>query len=272
MIVSQHVFISPKSDYYFLLRELVLSHLANDELPPEIREVFYFIKLKGMLNLLKSFYTSLYNKGEKSDSPDFTRVEMQRKVISALLQLEQRKFQVLNIGSGPQVLERQMIAQLIQLNYPLTSGQFCTVDIADIPPRKLLALKRGVDHYYADANNLTEYFGDYTFDIVISNLAIDFAGLGAMHEAHRILTQNGRAFFHFHHPAMLENMNDINEPQVCAYWSYLRDNQILFSSAEEINLRLSNIGFVPTLIKERVQFDRKDNCNHYWWEVEATKY
>ncbi len=226
-----------------------------------------------MLNIIQAFYTSLYDRHkERSDSPDASRTAMKRKVLAALVNKGNfRPFQIINIGSGPQIIERSLLAEMKQKRIEPVQNQIVTVDIADIPERNLLARKnKAVVHYRRDANDLN-CFQDGLFDIVFSNMAIDFAGIRAISEAERVLNYGGRAFFNFHHPYMLETLPYVQDPQIVDFWTYLRDNKMLFENDHQIVSSLSQIGF--NSITAEYQSEREKGCGtvHHWWEVEATK-
>jgi SAM-dependent methyltransferase len=210
---------------------------------------------------------SRYYRRHVSDSPVESRTSMVKRIIGSVLDGDVIPPRVLNIGSGPQMLENQLLAQSNpDIKKKLKALQFVSLDIADISSQNLLAQERtNVNHVRGDATATA--FKDNSFGLVVSNLAIDFAPKEeAFREAYRVLNHEGKAVFYLHHPSLLDSMEKKDE-QVQIFWTYLKDNKILFNDEVEIRNFLEKIGFrdVEVILK-----NDKGNRNK-WWEVVALK-
>ncbi len=218
---------------------------------------------------LGDFYRRLYSH-EKHDSPDESRTSLVRRIRQLIQAGEITPRRILNIGSGPQALERQLLSKS-QGGEPLRKeAQFVSLDLADIMPVKLLAQSiDNVRHIRANAVELP--FKGGSFGLVVSNHAIDFAPqAAAFREAYRVLSEGGKAIFYLHHPSMIEQLPDDkkkNQKDVRIFWQYLRDNSILFANEKDIKSFLSEAGFVPLEISLKTDEARADK----WWEVVAEK-
>lgn len=236
---------------------------------------------------LKAAYTKLYRDHPGSlgpirhDSPERSRTRMIRNLIDVLLTGIPNN-RVINIGSGPQILEHQIMkgyavsASAIGRSAGMERGEFLsqftfiTVDIADIRKRDLMALRLpNVMHTQADALSLN--FRDGTFGAVISNLCIDFIPRTDFDlpytEAKRVLATDGTALFNFHHPAMIpaDIMNRDPSSPAIAHWQYLTENGILFRDAASIRECLvDRVGFRGVAVSEQTE------GSEIWWEVIAT--
>jgi len=217
-------------------------------------------------DVLISFYRKLYSR-EKHDSPDESRTSMVRRIKNLLLSGEIDPGKILNIGSGPQALEKQLLGngQESNIREELSKHQFTTIDLADILSSKLLVKnKSNVNH--ARANCVALPFKDESFNLVVSNHAIDFCPQKeAFMEARRVLKNGGKGIFYLHHPSMLRDIP--NNEEIRTFWRYLRDNAILFSSPEEITEFLEQTGFKTGEVSIKSDKRKRDT----WWEVEAEK-
>ena len=149
--------------------------------------------------LLSGFYEKIYSL-KKHDSPDESRTSLVQRIKKLINEGEIFPNRVLDIGSGPQALEKQLLSRS-QGGDSIRRGtsQFISVDLAKIMPVKLLSGKtKNVNHVQGNAINLP--FKDKTFGLVVSNLAIDFCPQEeAFREAHRVLSDGGKGIFYLHH-------------------------------------------------------------------------
>lgn len=224
--------------------------------------------MKNPKNFLSGVYANLY-KREKHDSPEASRISMANSIINALHLAQSRL--VLNIGSGPQSLEKQVLTGRSQhVTNLLKTFQFVTLDLSYIETHNLLCrFKNNVSHVNADAEYLP--FPNHTFGMGISNLAIDFARWSALSELSRVMIPGSPLLINFHHPQMipedLENAN-LDEP-VKEYWGYLRKNRQLFESTEQIEYELTAAGFFA--IKTEFVCALEGLTKQYWWQTSAFK-
>lgn len=212
--------------------------------------------------VLASDYEKFYI-ANKSDSPEQSRTSLVRRIRNCIVKDGIFPARVLNIGSGPQVLEKQLLG----FDSRIKKGfQFISIDIAKINPNKLLARKLdNAHHVRGDAVSLP--FPDKSFGLVVSNHAIDFCPQDeAFKEAFRVLNDGGKGIFYLHHPSMLEKTEGKDET-VLVYWKYLRNENILFSTEDEIKAFLEGKGFVPLEISVKNDEIGGDK----WWEVVAEK-
>ncbi|MBI2029401.1 class I SAM-dependent methyltransferase [Candidatus Gottesmanbacteria bacterium] len=197
----------------------------------------------------------------KHDSPDQSRVSMTQRIKNYLIGGIPIP-NILDIGSGPQSIEKQLL-DMRRIKYP-TRYNFFSLDKARIAKARLLAKKYKVDHVPADGTILP--FPDSKFGLVFSNHAIDFMPRVAINEAYRVLANYGIAIFYLHHPSMIpEDLNQADNKDVRGYWSYLKENNLLFSSREQINKTLQNAGFTDIT----VSINRDELEGEQWWEVIA---
>lgn len=214
----------------------------------------------GWRSLMQDFYTHAY-KSMKHDSPELSRVNMS-KSIKQWVHEHSDKSNILSIGAGRQALEKQLLA----FSQPgITRGvKIVTLDIADIPSRNLLARNYGVTHVRGDSLDLP--YPDNSFDLVISNHAIDFLPETVYSEVYRILTPGGGAIFYCHHPDMIpDDLSTVTDPNVRKFWGYLKENRLLFAHGAEIQDTLSRFGLVTDEVKLAADWQNK------WWEVMAHK-
>lgn len=232
---------------------------------------------------LDHHYTRAYrNTSINHDSPETSRVQMIRRIVDVLLN-DMPNNRVLNVGSGPQMLERQLMrgfgvsGKLIRERTGLTTREFLekfqytTMDIATLPYNRLLARQyERVSHVQADALSLP--FANNAFGLVVSNVAIDFIPRDdydqPYRETYRVTAPGGTNLYNFHHPEMIPGdimSRDGSKSGVIAHWQYLVRNGVLFESEQQIEDCLGRVGFSD--IEASVQTEG----NEIWWQVSARK-
>jgi ubiquinone/menaquinone biosynthesis C-methylase UbiE len=133
-------------------------------------------------------------------------------------------------------------------------------DISNIMPKKLLARgSNSVDHVQASGDDLP--FKDESFDLAVSNHAIDFLPDFAFFEVARVLKPNRPFIFYFHHPSMLDSVDRVKNDQVREFWSELIESKKLFDSPERIEKTLATAGLVVDDIKIC------GNDVDQWWQI-----
>lgn len=216
-------------------------------------------------DLLGTHYTDLYRR-EKHDSPEAARISMIRRIKAALFDHPQNRY-VLDIASGPQSLERQLSKSFPPHEQTYFEGtRFVTVDYAIIAQCKLLGSRlKNITHIRCDAARSLPFKSD-SFGLVVSNMGIDFLPREALGHASDVLTPGGKAIFHFHHPNMIpEDLTRVRNPRIKAFWTYLKERNVLFKSEVEIRASLKSVNLNVTEVA--AQHDRYDT----WWEVVARK-
>jgi hypothetical protein len=215
------------------------------------------------LDLLKKYYTREYRL-QKHESPEKSRLSMINRIISLIVNNSLPKRYILDIGSGPQSLEKQLLQKDRKCFSVVNSHHFFTVDIAEIMKAKLLAQsKRNVEHVRANAVDLP--YRSKVFGLIMSNHAIDFLrGYNPFREARRVLDDEGIGIFYFHHSSMIDFEGTFRKTDVKLFWEYLYNNKLLFNSEDEICNELTESGFNVQEIT--LNSDPRDT----WWEVVAT--
>ncbi len=224
---------------------------------------------------LADHYHRLYCK-DKHDSPDKSRQAMAREMRDRLISQPLQPRRILELGSGPQAL----LKQLISFAKPqLKDVQYVTVDIAPIDLSRLLVLKplkeNGMfdpNHPFAgnvlhmQANGAYIPFASNSMGMLVSNMALDFMPPQTLAECARVLHPSGSVLLNLHHPSMkVESSMMAARPSVQAFWEHLKENHVLFENTDQIADRLSQVGLTPQVIEE--QSDQRD----VWWHVSATK-
>jgi len=214
-------------------------------------------------DILTTFYTRLYdNLGRKHDSPDKSRVSL-AKAVAEYAKDNPEGMRVLDIGSGRQSLERQIISAH-KNKHGVNSLQLFTIDIADIPHHKLLE-QRNDNVHHSRGSALRLPFADNSFKLIVSNHAVDFLPRNAFGEIYRVLTSQGACLFNFHHPALLKGIDSVTNKDVHSFWTYLKETNGLFASEAEISNTLLQYGFTNT------QVSLDNDHNDTWWKVTAYK-
>lgn len=185
---------------------------------------------------------------------------------------------VLNVGSGAQLLERELIQTHRQGDDPrlLKEIRFFTVDIAQINKDKLKAQKHrpaedkpgGVFHVQADSEALP--FRDGDFGMLVSNMAIDMMPRTAFAEASRVLTKGGKFIFTFHHPDMMRDVAaKAQRPSDRIFTAHLLQNKVYFETEDEIRSTLTSYGLEVEEI--RIGSNAPGGKGSTWWFVEGFK-
>jgi len=223
-------------------------------------------------------YTHLYKQPHiNSDTPYKAQIQVARAIINILRRSQTAK-KILHVGAGTGQLEKEMLASYVQKQDKklLQTSLFCTLDIAKIDRRKLASSKRyQIVHVQADGSFLP--FKDDGFDIVVSNMAIDFMPGCAIHEMARVLKNNANFILTLHHPIMMQQIlhdistlkTDLSDKQRI----FLRDficNR-MFKSKRSIAKTLLKHG----LICEQILHKKTNHTfqqNDHWWFVYGHKY
>lgn len=212
---------------------------------------------------LERFYATYYL-NNKHDSPDDSRTSMARRIFVYLS--KSKRVNVLNIGSGPQALETQLLTR--RDVYEKLCTRFYTVDFAPIRGYRLLARGSNLTRHVR-ANGCQLPFVDNHFNLVVSNHAIDFMPPQALREACRVLSSKGHAIFYFHHSDLIPPNLDLDRvrlnPMIKMFWEFLRTNKILFESPDQIVERMALSGFKVEDISLNSDYLDK------WWEVKLRK-
>ncbi len=212
--------------------------------------------------VLARHYSAAYV-GIKEDSPDLSRLDLVKKIWQSTIDFSQDDY-VLDLGAGRQILERDYI----RLN-GVPNFRFVTVDIASLKNHQLLERKNGALHVRASGSALP--FGENTFSMAVSNMALDFMPDGSIDELYRVVKPESPVYVNLHHPDIIPA--DLEErmgmkiysrrtKQVFEFWRYLRDNKILCGSEKEVAEMFCESQFTIESISTKSESRGK------WWEVE----
>ncbi len=223
---------------------------------------------------LKGFYSDQYRSGERDDSPFESRQGMISSMVGWMLNHPEGG-RLLDIGSGPQALEGDLRIRMLgnsNLRGRISQYPITTFDLSSIPQNRLLHHKKKplqISHFQADATSIP--IDNESISLAVSNLAIDFAGRTVYSEVSRILRTDGDFIFHFHHPFLWHDIDlDSSIGEVQKFWKFLRDNNILFSSQEEIERTLSSQGLAPSSI-DIINLQNRGFETERYWRVIGTK-
>jgi len=216
-------------------------------------------------SVLQEHYTKEYtDRREKNDSPDKSRVAIIRRIKDVLRTWIPTNM-VLDIGSWPQSVEREMFMNKKKIAEILKLHNFITLDQAYIPVEALWASKKNINvtHIRWDAHQLP--FWDEHFWLIYSNLAIDFCEKEAFLEAYRVLSYWWTALFNFHHPFTIPENPEKIKDNTKIFWTYVKQKWHLFDSEDSIISFLDWIGFRDIKVRLIETIDDKR------WEVSAKK-
>jgi len=218
--------------------------------------------------VMENAYSKTYTNQQVHDSPERTRINMVRQIYSTIHEKARVPNIILDIGSGPQCLEKQLM-HYRDAKEILENTQLVTLDFATFPSYRLRAFKKA---HHLRAHGLGLPFPSGSIDLVISNLAIDFMGRDALSEAMRVMSPDGAGIFFFHHPHMIRDGFETDKKVSDAtriVWKYLKDNNLLYENEGEIKSEMATHGLeVVNLLKsEYDSLSRSDT----WWEVQVKK-
>lgn len=208
------------------------------------------------------------------DSPDKSRSNMCRRIMD-VLKASPHPITVLNVGSGPQALEHQLLSFRSNSVYKrlIDQTQFITLDLATIPQNRLM-MRKYTNTIHVQANSLNLPFASNALDLVVSNMSLDFIYRNEYNrpynEVFRILKPGGSALFSFHHPRLYSNQllngEIYGNGTVEQHWRWLHKHHILFHTEDEIRICLEEkIGFNISSIE--CISDSEDT----WWETTVQK-
>jgi hypothetical protein len=233
-------------------------------------------------------YEHMY-KTDAEDSPERSRLELARFIrerLRAIAPTPEHRANIANIGSGPQLLEKVMFSSLGK-NGPAGKDRdmlanavnYITLDVAPINPDKLRMSRPNFMHVRAQAEMLP--LKDDSFDIIVSNLAIDFAprkALGHVAQALRRKSSehpNGGTFYiNLHHPEMMRII--VAEASDTFVATFIRDGLAatnnpetvkFYESTEEIRTVFASYG----LKVESVEEIHDEGTHDAWWRVIGTR-
>jgi len=219
-----------------------------------------------------------------SDSPEKSRIELRRGLFSILKELYNEKkreklkrpLRVIGLCSGAHALEKEMFRTYNkephkkQWQEIIENTNWLTIDIARIVKKHFELFKkqnkpftRYIRHITADAGKTL--FSDNYFDLVYSNLGLDFLPREiGLKELNRILKPGGYFMLNLHHPDLLQSIDNKDEGTK-KFWSYLQENNILYTSPEDIQDTFGRYGLKVDKIELRKAGFEK------WWEVNGRK-
>lgn len=233
-------------------------------------------------------YEHMY-KTDSEDSPERSRLEVARFIrerLRTIAPTPEHRANIANIGSGPQLLEKVMFASLGKTG---TAGKdretlanavnYITLDIAPIDPQKLRMSRPNFLHVRAQAEMLP--LKDDSFDIIVSNLAIDFAPRKALSHVAQALRkkspehpEGGTFYINLHHPSMMQTIAaETADPFVAQFIKgglTAQDNPEtvkFYDSAEEIRAVFRAHGLSVASVEEVYDAQTRDA----WWRVIGTR-
>lgn len=229
---------------------------------------------------VQNFYT-LYYKTERDDSPDASRTSILSRAMTNIGSLSPNDW-VVDLGAGKGALEEELIQ-----TYGRPNCKIATIDLATVAKPDFI----GERDLHIQASGLAMPFPDESISVGISNMAIDFMGIQAVREFHRVLKQGAPLHLNLHNPdgiipldldvqfgrvnRKITNAQRYGKPikdsllqkrEVLRFKRYLRDNGILFSNLEEITGVFESIGFKVEGAKLA-----EDKFKDKWWEVDVRK-
>lgn len=148
----------------------------------------------------------------QSDSPRDSRRQLIKDLILTIEQklVTQDKLYILDIGAGKQILEKELSAHPSYTSIDQDKLILVTADIADLQGDDLLA-PNIASHTQLSGHQLPFKAG--TFDIILSNMAIDFMPKSSFNELSRVLKPDGSVLINFHHPDLIK-IAELDFPQL----------------------------------------------------------
>lgn len=225
---------------------------------------------------LREFYTEYYRTEKGHDSPEQSRVRMERRVTREILRADS-PLNVLDIGAGRGDIEGAIFRELNGCppdgKMAIKDSTFVSIDIADIPPQRIIE-KEQRTHIRADSRKLP--FRDAVFDIVFSNLSIDMLRRNqngdyeqALEEMRRVTKLGGVALLSFHPDSLFTKLSEsyAGDTGVAAeYFDGTTENNPFYGRESQIAEDLIGAGFAPTSVE---LFG--DGVRDEWWEVTALR-
>ena len=223
---------------------------------------------------LSEFYTLLYTYDSGHDSPNQSRINMARRIRKEIEDTKEPQ-RVLGIGAGRGGVEGTLIRDAgsggnTSWQSLVRQSQFVTIDIADIPPRKLVS-KRTRTHVRADSRQLP--FATDSFGICTSNLSIDMLRRNengdyerALREMRRVLCVGGVALLSFHASSLFDNLSgfyDGSNGVTERYFDGKSAHNPFYQHAEDIAEDLHAVGFKD--VASTMVVEGQDE----WWETRA---
>ena len=223
---------------------------------------------------LSEFYTLLYTYDSGHDSPNQSRINMARRIRKEIEDTKEPQ-RVLGIGAGRGGVEGTLIRDAgsggnTSWQSLVRQSQFVTIDIADIPPRKLVS-KRTRTHVRADSRQLP--FATDSFGICTSNLSIDMLRRNengdyerALREMRRVLCVGGVALLSFHASSLFDNLSgfyDGSNGVTERYFDGKSAHNPFYQHAEDIAADLHAVGFKD--VASTMVVEGQDE----WWETRA---
>jgi hypothetical protein len=240
------------------------------------------------MTALRSFYDAIYPSGAIiHDSPAKTREEIIHSIATvAKLRLVDTDTQsapltVLNLGSGPQALEKEYYDYAEQasdsnLRRLLKATRFITLDIASIPADRLLvgrdSLDVSVGHVQATSAQIP--LSNNSVGVVASNLSVDMLRVHpndydrALREIARVLTTDGVGLFTFHHPQIYTSHAESAELSPHSYEGVYFNpdaHNPFYGDAADIVTDFALAGMEIDAV--RLHSEEPEN----WWHVNARK-
>lgn len=229
-------------------------------------------------------YEQMY-KTDAEDSPERSRLELARFIrehLRSLAPTPEHRANIANIGSGPQLLERVMFFSLGKTgpagkdrDILAQAVNYITLDIAPIDSKNLHMPLPNFLHVRAQAEMLP--LKDDSFDLIVSNLTIDFASRKALGYVAQALRRKsaehplgGTFYINLHHPAMMRAITESNTDEFVT--QFIRagltaennpDTVKFYESADEIKTVFATYGLHVNSVEEVYEHGTRDA----WWRV-----
>ncbi|MBI2405670.1 class I SAM-dependent methyltransferase [Candidatus Microgenomates bacterium] len=212
------------------------------------------------------FYVPHYRKNFHN-TPYKSRTSIIRKAYPYIQSLPQGGW-VLDVGAGRQLVERDLMRKYGDINCRMV-----TLDLPISPAEDLLVKDSNtVDHIFADGLYLP--FRDETFSFLICNMAFECMSEEVIGEMRRVLKPQSHALVNFWDKDNLpENLDELVQDKkirgrsrrLVNFRKFLRDNNMLVSSSDEVVNLFTSYGFVVKTLQQA-----HDNYN-VWWEVDVAR-